>query len=133
MADSLKNIQIQKALNKLLIKARHLCCSFIFTLQSYYYFPKMLRKQITNITIFKPKNSEEFLSLSKELFNMNKNDSLLLYNYIFDEIYNHLDINTGNNTYYKNWNFLEIQQENNILSKNKNKISNNKYIDGKIK
>jgi len=51
-ADALKNIELQKILNKILIKARHLNTVFIFTLQSYYYFPKMLRKQITNITFF---------------------------------------------------------------------------------
>jgi hypothetical protein len=52
-ADRLKDNGIQIALNKLLIKARHLNCGFIFTLQSYLYFPKILRKQITYITIFK--------------------------------------------------------------------------------
>ena len=54
-ADSLKDKDIQRVLNKMLIKARHISTAFIFTLQSYYYFPKILRKQITNITIFKPK------------------------------------------------------------------------------
>ena len=66
-ADSLKNIDIQKKLNQMLIKARHLSCAFIFTLQSYYLFPKILRKQITNISIFKPKNAEEWNSMAKEL------------------------------------------------------------------
>ena len=104
MADSLKDNDIQKQLSKMLIKARHLCCAFIFTLQSYFYFPKILRKQLTNITIFKPKNTEEFLTLSKELMNMNKEDALTVFNYVFDEPYTHLDINTVSNTYFKNWN-----------------------------
>ena len=54
-ADVLKQKDIEKVLNMMLIKARHLRCAFIFTLQSYYYFPKILRKQLTYITIFKPK------------------------------------------------------------------------------
>ena len=58
-ADSLKDVDIQRQLNKMLIKARHLCCMFIFTLQSYLYFPKMLRKQITYSIIFKPKSIAE--------------------------------------------------------------------------
>ena len=58
-ADALKNIELQKVLSKMLIKARHINTAFIFTVQSYYYFPKILRKQITYITIFKPKNNEE--------------------------------------------------------------------------
>jgi GTPase SAR1 family protein len=103
-ADRLKDNGIQIALNKLLIKARHLNCGFIFTLQSYMYFPKILRKQITYITIFKPKNISEFESLASELFNMKKDEALQLFNYVFDEPYNHLDVNTIDNTYYKNFN-----------------------------
>ena len=47
-ADSLKDVQIQKQLNKMLIKARHLCCSFIFTLQSYFYFMFLTQNDIRN-------------------------------------------------------------------------------------
>jgi hypothetical protein len=94
MADSLKDNDIQKQLSKMLIKARHLCCAFTFLIQSYFYFPKILRKQITNITIFKPKNTEEFLTLSKELINVKQDDALIIFNFVFDEPYNHLDINT---------------------------------------
>jgi hypothetical protein len=110
MADSLKDNDIQHYLSKMLIKSRHLCCSFIFTLQSYYYFPKILRKQLTNVTIFKPKNVEEWISISKELMNLNKDDALTLYNYVFDENYNHLDLNTVVNKYYKNFNLLEFKK-----------------------
>lgn len=109
MASSLKENAISIQLNKMIIKARHLCCSFIFTLQSYYYFPKMLRKQITYITIFKPKNVEEWNSIAKELFNMNKDDALTVYNYCFNEPYNHIDIDLVSNTFYKNFNLLDLK------------------------
>jgi hypothetical protein len=107
-ADSLKDKEIQRQLSKMLIKARHLCCSFIFTLQSYYYFPKILRKQITNVTIFKPKNIEEWHSITKEVLKYNKDDGMILYDYIFDAPYTHLDLNTVTNQYYKNFNLLSI-------------------------
>ena len=111
MASSLKENDIQKTLNKMLIKARHLNCAFIFTLQSYYYFPKMLRKQITNITMFKSKNVEEANTIFNELLNMNKDDALKLYNYVFSEPYAHLDIDTVDNKIYKNFNLLSIQDK----------------------
>ena len=114
MASSLKDNEIQKCLNKILIKARHISCSFIFTLQSYYYFPKILRKQITNITIFKPKNVEEWNSITKELLNLSKDDGIILHKYIFDEPYNHLDINTVDSQIYKNFNLLELKSNDNI-------------------
>jgi hypothetical protein len=115
MADALKNNEIQKVLNKMLIKARHICTAFIFTLQSYYYFPKMLRKQITNITIFKPKNAEEWSSITKELLNMNQDDGLEIYDYVFSEPYAHLDLDTVSNRVFKNFNELIIKKNNSSL------------------
>jgi hypothetical protein len=109
MADTLKETSIQVALNKMIIKARHLCCGFIFTLQSYLYFPKMLRKQITFATLFKTKNIEEWYCISHELLNMNKDDALHLFNYVFDQPYTHLDVDTVSNTYYKNFNELILK------------------------
>jgi len=108
-ASDLKNKDIQRQLNKMLIKARHLCCSFIFTLQTYLYFPRSLRKQITYISLWKTRNVEEFNSIARELLNLNKDDSLLLYNYVFDTPYTHLDIDTSENVIYKNFNKLLIK------------------------
>lgn len=108
MADSLKNKDIEKKLNQMLIKARHLGCAFIFTLQSYYYFPKILRKQLTNITIFKPKNAEEWSSIAKEILHLGKEDAKTMYDFIYSEPYSHLDIDTVENKYYKNFNELSL-------------------------
>jgi hypothetical protein len=109
MVDALKDKTIIKALNKTLIKDRHIQTAFIyFSLQSYYYFPKILHKLITNITIFKPKNSEEWNSIAKELLLMNQEDGLVLYEQKFDEPYTHLDIDTVSNSLYKNFNQLNI-------------------------
>jgi len=109
-ADALKNNDIQKQLNKMLIKSRHLNCAYVFTLQSYFYFPKILRKQITNITIFKPKNAEEWNTVAKELLNLNQEDGLTLYEYVFNEPYNHLDIDTLTNELFKNFNKLQLEK-----------------------
>ena len=72
--------------------------------------PKLLRRQITNITIFKPKNTAEFINLADELFNMKKDEALQLFNYCFKVPYTHLDVDTVTNTYYKNWNLLKIDE-----------------------
>ena len=109
-ASDLKNNEIEIVLNMMLIKSRHLRCSFIFTLQSYYYMPKIFRKQITYITIFKSKNIAEFESIAHELLNLNKDDGLKLYNYIYDSDYAHLDIDTVQNIIYKNFNQLIIKE-----------------------
>ena len=109
-ADSLKNIDIQKQLSKMMIKARHSSLSFFITLQSYLYFPKILRKQLTNATIFKVKNKEEYESITKEILKMSKENGIILENYVFDKPYTHLDIDLVNTEYYKNFNKLIIKE-----------------------
>ena len=109
-ASDLKNKDIESVLNTFIIKAKHLHCSFIFTLQSYYYMPKIIRKQVTYITIFKPKNVAEFDSIAHELLNLNKDDALKLHNYIYDKDYNHLDLDTVQNKTYKNFNELILKE-----------------------
>lgn len=102
---------VQKLLSTMLIKARHLNTAFIITLQSYYYCPRILRKQLTNISIFKPKNIAEWNSLADELLNFKKEDAKKIYDYVFDKPYTHLDIDTVDNTLYKNFNLLELNQK----------------------
>jgi hypothetical protein len=110
-ADALKDNEIQIQLNKMLIKARHLHCSFIFTLQSYYYMPKMIRKQFSYVTLFKTNNQDEWACIAKELLHMNLLDSLILFDYVFDAPYNHLDLDLREDKIYKNFNLLEIEKK----------------------
>lgn len=111
MANTLKEKDVQRLLNTMLIKARHLNTCFIFTLQSYLYMPKMLRKQTTYATIFKPKNREEWDSINQELLQMKPDDAKKLFDYAFDKEYAHLDIDTIENKLYRNFNLLEITKD----------------------
>ena len=72
--------------------------------------PKIIRKQATYITIFKPKNVEEWYSISRELLNLNQVDGLKLYNYVYDQNYNHLDLDTVQNLVFKNFNQLILKE-----------------------
>lgn len=125
MANVLKQKDIETQLNRMLIKSRHINTMFIFTLQGYYYMPKMLRKQLTNITIFKPKNIEEWNSLTKELFNMSKDNALQLFNYVYDKPYMHIDVDTVNNIYYRNFNRLTLGDESTEAAKAEEKSPTN--------
>lgn len=113
-ASSLKEKDVQKLLNTMLIKARHLNTAFIFTLQSYLYFPKILRKQTTYATIFKPKNKEEWNTVNQELLQMKEDDAKKIYDYVFGKEYSHLDIDTIENKLYRNYNPLVITDSNNL-------------------
>lgn len=110
-ANDLKNKHIQTFLNKMLIKLRHLKLAVIITLQSWKYMPALIRKQVTNLSIYKPKSMAEWFGICEEVFNLKKDDALKLYNYIYDKPYTHLDVDTVKNIYYKNFNELKLIQK----------------------
>jgi hypothetical protein len=109
-ADGCKDKDIIMSLKKLLIKSRHINCFFIFTLQAYNLFPLVLRKLITNITLFKPKNNVETESIRSELLHMGRDEFQELTNFIYDEPYNHLDYDTNTMELRKNFNLLNIEK-----------------------
>jgi hypothetical protein len=109
-ANALKDNDIQIQLNKMIIKSRHLCLFFVFTLQSLKYMPFRIRSQISYLIQFQLKNKVEFESIALEFLMMNKNNSLILERYIFDEKYNHMDINNVDKKIYKNFNYLVLNE-----------------------
>ena len=113
-ANDLKDKGIQKLLNSMLIKARHLNTTFIFTLQSYAYMQKILRKQVVFASIFKPRNAEEWEMIRTEILQMKRDDAKKLYDYIFDKPYMHLDVDAFENKFYKNHNYLNIVNTNSV-------------------
>ncbi len=109
-ANDLKETEMAQKINKAIIKTRHLCCAWVFTLQSYTLLPKVLRKQLSYASIFKPNNNEEWASINEELLNMSRPNLIRLYDYCFDKPYQHLDIDTKENKLYRNFNLLQIER-----------------------
>tara|TARA_R110000851_G_scaffold38124_2_gene98022 strand:+ start:574 stop:1299 length:726 start_codon:yes stop_codon:yes gene_type:complete len=107
-ASDLKDKNIIRALKQMLIKSRHINTACIFTLQAYNLFPLLLRKWITNISLFKPKNAMESENIREELLNMNKDDFIKLTKYVYDKPFNHLDLDTMSMELRKNYNLLQI-------------------------
>jgi hypothetical protein len=80
----------------------------IITLQSYNLFPLVLRKMLTNVTVFQFRNNKEMQLLTEELLHIPKTKVIQLFEYVFDAEYNHLDIDIVGNHFYKNFNLLSI-------------------------
>jgi len=110
-ASSLKDKDILKILNQMFLKARHLNCSFVLLVQVWNYIPLILRKQVTYATIFKPRSGEEFESIRKELLQMKQEDAEKVFDYCFNEPYQHLDIDAFEGKLYKNFNLLKIKKK----------------------
>ncbi len=64
---------------------------------------------ITNVSLFKPKNRIELESIRRELIGMRENDAIELMDYVFDEPYVHMDIDTGSSEIRKNFKLLKIE------------------------
>lgn len=110
-ANNLKDKHLLSKLNSMLIRARHLNCCFLFTVQSYLYYPKILRKQLTWVSIFSGvRNKEEWGTITKELLKMKEDQAKQLYDYVFDKPYQHLDIDSFEEKFYKNGNQLQITE-----------------------
>ena len=60
-ANDLTDKELCQKIKKAIVKTRHLCCAWLFTLQSYTLLPKVLRKQLTNATIFIMKNGNQLI------------------------------------------------------------------------
>jgi hypothetical protein len=110
-ASDLKDKVLIRALKRMLTKSRHIACSFIFTLQAYNLFPLVLRKMITNVILFKPKNKIELESVRRELIGLKEAQTQFLMDYIFDKPYNHLSIDTASGDMRKNFKLLKIEDK----------------------
>jgi hypothetical protein len=110
-ADAMKDKQIERVLAKMIIKLRHLCCSLIITLQSYLYLPKKLRKQVTNLTVFRPNNVQEWDSVAREALSLSTTQKLQLHDYVFDAPFSHLDVDTRTGALFKNLNPLQFAEK----------------------
>jgi len=104
---SLKNLDIQRALKEIMNVARHANLYIIFIVQTYRMIPAELRRILTHVSLFRP-NPEEWNLIVSEVLMKKKDISEQIYNYVFDEMYNHLDLNAKDGTIRKNFKLLEI-------------------------
>jgi hypothetical protein len=109
-ADQLKEKSVEQFLKTFCIKNRHLCCGLILVSQEYSLIPKKIRKMMTHISIYEPRNMEDWELLRKENLAMNKEDAMKIYNHAFDKTFNHFDFDKKGKKLYKNFNELIISK-----------------------
>jgi hypothetical protein len=104
---SLKDLEIQKLLRKIIYNRRHLKVTIFMLLQSFVSCPKELRKMISNCIIFKP-SKVEFEYLMNEILEMKKDVALELLNFVFQEKHDYLFVNVESQKLYKDFNEIII-------------------------
>lgn len=104
---ALKDPEIEHTLKTIMNTVRHANLYVIFICQTYLQMPKELRRILTHLTVFKP-NPEEWSLIVAEMMLVKKDVADRIYNYVFDQMYNHLTINKKGNELRKNFKLLEI-------------------------
>jgi len=104
---SLKDLEIQKLLRKIIYNRRHLKVTIFMLLQSFVSCPREIRKQISNCIIFKPSKTE-FEYLMDEVFEMKRDHAIELLNFVFEKKYDYLFINVEQQKMYKDFNEIII-------------------------
>ena len=100
-----------EVLKRLIFNRRHLKLNIIITSQSYVNLPLDLRKNISNLILFKPSKKEfqlvfdELVETKKELFQ----DVMKI---SYGEPHNFLFLNVNSQRMFKNWDELIFHEEN---------------------
>ena len=99
---SLKNLEIQKLLRKIIYNRRHLKVHIFMMIQSFLSVPKEIRKLFNNIFMFKP-SKVEFENLFDELFEQKKDILMDLMRYVFKNPHDYLMLNVDHQKFYKDF------------------------------
>jgi hypothetical protein len=63
---------------------------------------------VTYATIFRPRTRAEWQTINEEILQRDDKDAKKIFDYVFNEPYFHLDIDSFENKLYRNFNELEI-------------------------
>lgn len=103
MAAELKNKEIQKTLLNIILNRRHIRTSIMILSQAYRLMPLVIRKQLSHLISYKPKNKKEIESLFEELVFLDKKDAEELLRYVYKEKHDHLMLDTYLGKFYRNF------------------------------
>lgn len=101
-----------KLLIELATNRRHLYLSMVLLVQFLRSIPKVVRFQVTDITLFKPSNELDTKVIEEEYINLKKEDFNSLKRFVWDDKHDMLMINKDNDTYHKNLQKIIFNKDN---------------------
>jgi hypothetical protein len=106
---SLKNLDVQMLLKKLIYNRRHYRLSIICLVQSYNAMPLAIRKTISHLACYKPRNKKEMAAIWEELIFLDKETGEALQRFVFDKPYSFLFACADTNELYKKFDRILIK------------------------
>jgi len=110
-SEQLKLKKTEYMLRKLINKHRHLRLNIVISALNQRALAKSLRSLIDIVILFKPKSMVETDNFGEEVFGLNRADTKTLFDFVFDKPYNFLMYNARTHTFYKNFNELNISED----------------------
>lgn len=107
-AAALKDKHVQRLLKTAIYNRRHYRLSIICLVQSYNSMPLAVRKTISHLIMFKPRNKREYANIFEELIYLDRDTADRLMEFIFDEPYSFLFANTDAGIICKNFDSITI-------------------------
>ena len=97
VAVALKDNDVQKLLRDLILNRRHYRLSIWLLVQTYNAIPLTVRKTISHLVMFKPRNKKETANIFEELIFLDRDSADKLLRFIFDKPYSFLlaDVDAG--------------------------------------
>ncbi|RZK26863.1 MAG: hypothetical protein EOO43_01540 [Flavobacterium sp.] len=109
VSSEFKNKELQKILKRIIKNQRHLFCSTIYLMQSYFDMPKQLRLICNNLFLFKMAKDVMF-DIFKELIEVPKKDYEDLIELAYDDEHDFMAINMNTKQMYKNFDKIVIEK-----------------------
>jgi adenosyl cobinamide kinase/adenosyl cobinamide phosphate guanylyltransferase len=104
----LKNKSNEMLLKNLIYNRRHLKLTIWLLAQSYTQIPLGVRKCLSHLVLFKPKNKKEYSSIFEELIFLPKEQGDKIIKYIFKKPHDFMYSNIGTNEIFRNFNKLTL-------------------------
>ena len=108
---SLKNLEIQMLLKKIIFNRRHYRLSIICLVQSYHAMPLAIRKTISHIICYKPRSKKEMSAIWEELIFLDKETGEALQCFVFDKPYSFLFACADANELYQKFDRILIKDQ----------------------
>ena len=108
---ALKDKDIQRQLKELIWNRRHLRTSIWILVQSYVSVPLQLRKAVSHLIAYKPRNKVEFHKIFEELIQLPKETAEDLMRFIFDKKYTFMFADCSTGELYKKFDLIKVNAE----------------------
>jgi hypothetical protein len=108
---ALKDNDIQRQLKELIWNRRHLRTSIWILVQSYVSVPLQLRKAVSHLIAYKPRNKVEFHKIFEEVVQLAKETAEDLMRFIFDAKYNFMFLDCTSGQIYKKFDLIKVNED----------------------